>query len=382
MTNTARTILAIDTSCDDTAAAVTTGWVIRSNIVASQVELHKQYGGVFPTVAKQAHRENIAPTVKHALRVAGVKWDEIDAIAVTQGPGLAPALEIGIGYAKELSTEHGIPLIPVNHLEGHLLSVLAEPRPRSRILSAILQRHASVTASLQKRLPALGMIISGGHSQFVLVHKIGEYEVLGETVDDAAGEALDKVGRMLGLGYPAGPVIEKFAKQGNADRFEFPLPMTESHNYDLSFSGMKTYSRNFIHELESQDKLTAQTTYDLCASFQKAVFRHITHKLERVLDDLFDKSPSGGPDAPREIWLGGGVAANHKLRTAIRRTARTFLKNRRDKGLTTMAIPLHVPYKKTLCRDNAGMIGIVCASKNHTTHDRQQNLERRPRLNF
>ncbi len=379
------TILAIDTSCDDTAAAVTTGWVVRSNIVASQVELHKQYGGVFPTVAKQAHRENIAPTVRYALRVAGVDWDDVDAIAVTQGPGLAPALEVGIAHAQQLAKEKQLPLLPINHLEGHLLSVLAQPRPRSRTTAAIAQRHADTAVTLSSELPTLGMIFSGGHSQFVLVRSIGSYKVLGETVDDAAGEALDKVGRMLGLGYPAGPVIEEFAKQGETDRFEFPLPMTESGDYNLSFSGMKTYSRNFIGQLEADGTLDAQTTYDLCASFQKAVFRHLTHKLTRLLNDL-----QGTADEPRALWLGGGVSANRQLRRDIRSAARDHARRLRHKGLDARPLTLHTPYKKALCRDNAAMIGVVGAVKYasspsippQTMQRKMEDIERAPRLHL
>lgn len=331
-------LLAIDTSCDDTAAAVTQGFEVLSNVVASQTQLHKQYGGVFPTVAKQAHKENLDPTIAVALQRAGMTLDEVDAVAVTQGPGLAPALETGITKAQSLATESGKPLIPVNHIEGHLLSVLAVPKDRKVI---------------EPKLPALSVIVSGGHTEFVLVTKIGEYQRLGWTIDDAAGEALDKVGRMLDLGYPAGPVIEQFAKLGNDTAFDFPLPMTTSGDYNVSFSGLKTYARNLLAKLEETQPLTQHQTYDFCASFQKAVFRAITYKLDKILREY----------EVQEVWLGGGVAANMTLRKMLRATIKTY------------SLHLRVPYTKKLCSDNAAMIGIAARLKNQ-----QSKFERMPRL--
>jgi N6-L-threonylcarbamoyladenine synthase len=338
---------------------VVRGTTILSSIIASQTELHKPYGGVFPTVAKQAHRENIAPTVALALRRAGLgtglsAWSAIDAIAVTQGPGLAPALEVGIGYAKELATVHHKPLLPINHIEGHLLSVLAQPRTQT------------APAALPN-WPVLSLIISGGHSEFELVTGIGQYQRLGWTIDDAAGECLDKVGRMLNLGYPAGPVIEKFAKLGNPTAYDWPLPMTSSGDFNLSFSGLKTAARNRIAELEAQARnktLTRTQVYDLTASFQTAVFRHITHKLTKIL--------AAHPEI-NEVWLGGGVAANMALRKTLRTTIKPLL--------------LRVPYTKKLCQDNAAMIGVVGAMRiaAHTTQQSVPPLtdsafERRPNL--
>jgi N6-L-threonylcarbamoyladenine synthase len=339
-------ILAIDTSCDDTAAAITYGFEVWSNVIASQTELHKPYGGVFPTVAKQAHKENIAPTVETALKRAGVSWKEIQAIAVTQGPGLAPALEVGIAYAKEMAQKHTLPLIPVNHLEGHLLSVLAAGKPKK----SIKDTNENTTKKLAKRkqplFPALGILISGGHSEFILVKGFGEYTRLGATIDDAAGEALDKVGRMIDLGYPAGPVIEQFAKKGNPRAHDFPLPMTTSRDYNLSFSGLKTFSRNLVASLEGEGKLDSQQAiYDFAASLQYAIFRHINHKLIKILVDY--------PDI-KQVWLGGGVAANVGLRKSIRQTIK-------KSGLSAALL---TPYTKRLCQDNAAMIGVAagCAS--------------------
>lgn len=314
-------ILAIDTSCDDTAASVVKGTTVLSNVVASQTQLHKEYGGVFPTVAKLAHKEKIEATVHIALKRARVSPHDLDAVAVTQGPGLAPALEVGITYAKKSAEEWKKPLIPVNHIEGHLLSVLAHPKTK--------------TVGAEPQFPILSVIVSGGHTQFVLVSSYGKYQVLGATLDDAAGECLDKIGRMLNLGYPAGPVIEEFAKLGNPTALKFPLPLTMVKNFDMSFSGLKTFVRN---TLEKQTKpMTKPELYDFCASAQFAVFRHICYKLEKLL----------AVHHVAELWLGGGVAANMTLRKMLRNIAR---KN---------GMQFRVPYTKKLCADNAAMIGVT-----------------------
>lgn len=343
-------ILAIDTSCDDTAAAVTQGSTVLSNIIASQTELHRPYGGVFPTVAKQAHRENIAPVIRNALRRARVSAEQIEAVAVTQGPGLAPALEIGIAAAQEFAQQQSLPLYAINHLEGHLVSVLAQPR----------KRNATATLA-QPKFPALGMIISGGNSLFVLIESLGNYQVLGSTLDDAAGECLDKVGRMLNLGYPAGPVIEQLARTGNAERFPFPLPLTAVKTFDLSFSGLKTHARKLIAGLEAEGKLDLQTIADLAAAAQAGVFRHLTYKLERTLAEY----------QIEELWLGGGVAANVQLRQQLRATLRTAYPGKQ--------VQLRVPYTKRLCMDNAAMIG-VAAGLTPSQRTTTTTVDRIPRL--
>jgi N6-L-threonylcarbamoyladenine synthase len=338
-----KTILAFDTSCDDTSVAFVRGETILVNVIASQVELHKQYGGVFPTVAKQAHIENIEPSLQLALKRSGLVLEDVDAVAVTVGPGLAPSLEIGLMFAKNLAKKLKKPFIAVNHIEGHLLSPLAKRQKRIET-----GKQALVDKDQKKiKFPVLGLVISGGHSDFVLIKNFGEYERLGFTIDDAAGECLDKIGRMVGLGYPAGAVIEEFAKLGDEKKYEFPLPMTESRDYNLSFSGMKTFARNLISKLEEEAKnegkvgLDKQTIYDLCASAQYGVFRHILHKLEKILIK----------ENIKEIWLGGGVAANQTLRKLLR-----FKANQH--GLVFRA-----PYTKKLCADNAAMIGLVAAKK-------------------
>lgn len=345
-------VLAIDTSCDDTAAAVVRGRLVLTNIVASQAQLHKPYGGVYPTIAKQAHRENWPATVKLALRRAGVEWKDLAAIAVTVGPGLAPALEVGIEAAKTLAVEHTLPLIAVNHIEAHAWSSQAQP--------------ASGQVDVPTpSWPVLAVIVSGGHTQFVAMKEFGNYQILGQTLDDAAGECLDKVGRMLNLGYPAGPVVEEFAKLGRAERFAFPLPMTTTASFDLSYSGIKTHARNLVAQLETEQKVDQQTTYDLCAGLQKAVFGHLAYKLQKLLAQVQNSQTPF-----QAVWLGGGVAAN----TALRQTLRLSLKS--------FGLKLAVPYSKRLCGDNAAMIGLVGALKfsRGLVAKNPIDLERQPRL--
>lgn len=322
-------ILAIDTSCDETAVAVTRGQTVLSNVIASQAQLHRQYGGVFPTVAKQAHQENLEPTVQAALQKAGATWNDIRAIAVTQGPGLAPALEVGLRFAVALGEQHTLPVVPINHIEGHVLSVLAQPRPRGA--TARLQQPIEPT------LPALAVVVSGGHTEFILVKTVGRYQRLGATVDDAAGECLDKVGRLLGLGYPAGPVVETLAKKGNSSIFPFPKPMTATKTFDMSFSGIKTHSRKLIDQLEKTNALDRQAIADFCASLQEGVFEHIIYKLTKLLKET----------PVKELWLGGGVAANVELRKKLRSLAGEY------------QLPFRTPYSQKLTGDNAAMIGVA-----------------------
>lgn len=412
-------ILAVDTSCDDTSAAVTSGTAVLSNVIASQTELHKPYGGVFPTVAKLAHKENIDKTIEIALQRAGVTMSQITALAVTVGPGLAPALEVGITKVKELAAQFKKPVIAVNHVEGHVLSVLAHPEQKTAHKSTqTLQKVYSRTKSdllekneLKPKLPVLSIIISGKQSQFILVKKLGEYEILGSTLDDAAGECLDKIGRMLNLGYPAGPVIEEFAKLGDKNKYPFPLPLTTIKTYDVSFSGMKTFARNLIEKLTTEKPLTRQEIYDFCASAQYGVFRHICYKLQKIFED-FDaktvkhtyaglkipykktspKSNLGFEDVPelvgsepesafeiKEVWLGGGVAANMELRKMLRKTLREFTTK---KSLSSLR--LRVPYTKKLCADNAAMIGVAAgvAGKTMLKNNEVASLERKPRLSL
>ncbi len=372
-------ILAIDTSCDDSSAAIVDGLVVLSNIVASQHQIHKQFGGVFPTLAKQAHKENIAPAINLAMKQAQVEWLDIEAIAVTVGPGLAPALEVGINKAKELATTYKKKIIAINHVEAHALSPLALSRGKKE---KIVEKQA-------ENLPSLAVVISGGHSEFILIDKIGHYQKIGQTIDDAAGECLDKVGRLLNLGYPAGPLMEKFAKKGRPGKFNFPKAMTSHSDFDLSFSGLKTSARNLILDLEKNEKLDKQTIYDLAFSLQEAVFEQISYKLERVLfSENLEKRIYPSRDFLRhlekdqikvteinEIWLGGGVSANMSLRKVIRKLLQKYYK------LTGKKIPLRVPYSKRLCGDNAAMIGLVAGFKfARKEFARTEDLDRKPNL--
>ncbi len=374
-------ILAIDTSCDDSSAAIVDGKVVLSNIVASQNQIHKQYGGVFPTLAKNEHQKNLDPAIHLAMKQAQVTWLEIDAIAVTVGPGLAPALEVGIKKTKELSKKYQKKIIAVNHIEAHALSPLAVAN----------SQKVQAKKQIKTNFPVLALVISGGHSEFILVNEIGQYQKIGQTIDDAAGECLDKVGRLLNLGYPAGPLLEKFAKKGRPDKFIFPKAMTSQTNFDLSFSGLKTAARNLITTLETQNKLDQQTIYDLALAIQTATFEQIAYKLERILlsQNLAQRLyPSRDfmkhlqknqviPTKINEIWLGGGVAANISLREIIRKVLRHY------QQLSGKEIALKVPYSKKLCGDNAAMIGLAASYKyiksEFATLDQ---LDRQPNLNI
>lgn len=330
-------ILAIDTSCDDTSVAITSGAKILSNVIASQVEMHRKYGGVMPLVAKLAHHELINPTYLEALKRANINAKQIDAVAVTQGPGLAIALEVGIEFAKNLSKELNKPLIGVNHMAGHLFSAIAAnsqqtPTPFLQVLENLDLK------STKDLFPALGLLVSGGHTQMLNVNLNYKYDfkinVLGQTLDDAAGEALDKFARLLGLGYPGAPVLEELAKSGDPDKYKFPLPMTNPGDLNFSFSGLKTAGR---HAIEKSKTIDRQTTCDLAASFQKAVIRAIIYKLKRVIKVKSFKT----------LWLGGGVANNLSLRKAIRQFAK-------EHDLLFL-----YANNKRLFSDNAAMIGIA-----------------------
>ena len=392
--------LALDTSCDDTSAAVTCGLEVWSNVIASQTELHKPYGGVFPTVAKLAHQENIEKTVMAALQRGHIQPTEVDQIAITIGPGLAPALEVGIKYAAKLAKQLGIPLLPVNHVEAHLLSAHALQRPKISWQELAKEKNRATEHSQQYwqalSLPALGLIVSGKHTSFVLIEKpnaaarrswtefqrgdvldrhpglkltsdkqlpglnsgMFQYTVLGQAIDDAAGECLDKIGRMLNLGYPAGPVIEELAKHGNEKKYILPLPMTETQNFNLSFSGLKTYTRNLMEQSWGENPLSKQEVYDMCASVQYAVFRHICYKLNKLLQS------NESYNNIRQIWLGGGVTANVKLRQMLRASINQY-NNKRVTSATQHQPAIKsvlAPYRKSLCGDNAGMVGIVATA--------------------
>jgi len=340
-------ILAIDTSCDDTAAAVTGDDWVYSNVISSQVKYHQQYGGVVPNVAKRMHQELIEPTVREALLRAGKTGEEMDAVAVTVGPGLAPALEVGIDFAKKKAEAWGKPLIAVNHMEAHLLSPLAKnSRGKNRLTKSGLE------------LPCLGLLISGGHTQLVLMNKLGQYRLLGETLDDAAGEAFDKVAKMLKLGYPGGPVISELAKEGEAI-YQLPIPMAKSGDLNFSFSGLKTAC---LYRIQAMKTMSRKTTVDFAASFVEAVARALTVKLKKAIENY----------KPKQILLGGGVVNNVRIRQAVRTTA------------GAAGLPVLIAYDKRLFSDNAAMVG-VCAwyqSKRKDFVKKAEALDRLPGLNF
>jgi len=311
-------ILGIETSCDETAASVVEDGSVRlSEVVASQIDLHAQYGGVFPEMASRAHVEAIVPVVEQALRDAHLGWADLDAVAVTYGPGLPGSLLVGLNYAKGAALGAGLPLIPVNHLEGHLYAHW-------------LHTGAEGAADGLLRFPVLALIVSGGHTELILMHDHGKYERLGATLDDAAGEAFDKVARMLELGYPGGPAIEDAARQGNPRAFDLPrawLPGT----YDFSFSGLKTAVLRLMQRFTGPRP--RRFAYDMAASFQMAVVEVLAEKTAAA-------ARAFGVQA---VLLSGGVSANAQLRTATR---------------ARVNVPVYVP-PLALCTDNGAMIAVA-----------------------
>ncbi|MBN1178857.1 MAG: tRNA (adenosine(37)-N6)-threonylcarbamoyltransferase complex transferase subunit TsaD [Anaerolineae bacterium] len=307
-------ILGIETSCDETAAAVVAdGRRILSNVVASQVEMHAQYGGIFPEMASRAHVEAIVPVVAEAMEQAHLGWNDLDAIAVTYGPGLVGSLLVGVNLAKGLALGRGLPLVPVNHLEAH-------------VYAHWLKVAAEGAAPAGLEFPLLVLIVSGGHTELVQIHDHGDYVYLGGTQDDAAGEAFDKVGRLLGLGYPGGPAIEKAAREGSPV-FDLPRSWMKG-TYDFSFSGIKTAVARVVEQYggHPQGRLAA----DLAASFQEA-----------VVDVLAEKTVTAAKVfGAGAILLSGGVSANRALRETVR--ARS-------------PVPVYSP-PIFLCTDNAAMV--------------------------
>lgn len=311
-------ILGIESSCDETAAAVVeNGNKILSSVISSQIELHRPFGGVFPELAAREHLEKIEPVVKEALEKANVSLQEIDAIAVTQGPGLIGSLLVGVCYAKALAWGLDIPFIGVNHIEGHVYSIAFE--------------NPAV------EYPALALIVSGGHTNLFYVPEEGKYKVVSRTRDDAAGEAFDKVGKMLGLSYPGGPVIEKIAKTGDAAKIKFPIAKISDGRPDFSFSGLKTAVSRYLRENEIKpvgaDEEPNQEIKDIAASFQATVIKSLMRSVEKLSDEL----------NPKTLIVAGGVACNGALRNA----AETFGASR--------GLPVYFP-SKHLSTDNAAMI--------------------------
>ncbi len=306
-------ILAIETSCDETAAAVVrNGREVLSNIISSQIDLHTLYGGVVPEIASRKHIEKINQVAGEALREAGKNLSDMDAIAVTYGPGLVGALLVGVSAAKAMSFASGIPLVGVHHIEGHI--------------------SANYIENKELEPPFVCLVVSGGHSHLVVVRDYGEYEILGRTRDDAAGEAFDKVARAIGLGYPGGPKIDKVSRQGNPDAIKFPRAKVADAVYDFSFSGLKSAVLNYLNSCEMKGIPICQA--DVAASFQKAVVDVLVeHSMMAVEESGIDK-----------FAIAGGVASNSALREAL---AQACL----QKG-----VAFYRP-SPILCTDNAAMIG-------------------------
>ena len=327
------TLLAFETSCDETSVAVIRDGRVLSSVVSSQVKMHAEYGGVVPELAAREHLRNLMPVTHTALREAGVTTPEIDAVAATQGPGLPMALMVGLKAAQAFAFVTGKPFVGINHHEAHLFS------PWITCQNAATETSTGMAADFEDFQPNVSLIISGGHTMLVLVESELKHRVLGATMDDAAGECFDKTGKLLGLSYPAGPVIDRLAEQGNPAAFKFPRPLRNEDNHDFSFSGLKTSVRYFLrdHPGLADDP---QQLRDLCASVQAAIVDVLVTKTIRAARKLGIKC----------VTASGGVTCNRALRAQLESAclhAKIFLR---------LANPI-------LCTDNAAMVGILAERK-------------------
>ncbi len=320
-------ILAIESSCDDTSAAVLRDDTLLSNVIASQ-KVHEQYGGVVPELASRAHQQNIIPVVDGAIRQAGIEKADIDAVAFTRGPGLMGSLMVGVSFAKSFAQALGKPLVEVNHLQAHVLSHFIRVGEGMAV--------AGVDADAPKpEFPFLCLLVSGGHTQILLLRSHFEMEVLGQTIDDAAGEAIDKAAKIMDLGYPGGPIIDRLAKEGNAEAYRFATPHIPG--YDYSFSGIKTSFLYFLRDrLKEDPQFIERHKADLCASIQKTIVGFLLKKVERAAIDR----------GVRQVAIAGGVSANSLLRGELTRLC--------QRHHWQAFIP---PF--TFCTDNAAMVGIA-----------------------
>ena len=352
-------ILAIETSCDETAAAVVEdGRKLLSNVVATQIDLHRRFGGVFPEVASRQHVLSIQPVIAQALQEAQVDHvNQLDAIAVTYGPGLAGSLLVGVNAAKGLAFASGLPLLPVNHLEGH-------------VYSNWIEIPGVATGIQDARFPALVMIVSGGHTEMILMREHGVYQSIGATLDDAAGEAFDKVARLLDLGFPGGPAIQKAAQEGDASRYPLPraLRLNDDNRFNFSFSGLKTAVLNLTRDLEKESPeekgrkgerkivhhapRTTNYAFDIAASFQEAVVEQLVSKLVHAAQEF----------AVKQVCICGGVSANAALRIKAK------------ERIAALGIPLYIP-PLSLCTDNAAMIGAAAYFRQQKTPATSDGLE-------
>lgn len=310
-------ILGIESSCDDTAAAVINNGVVLSNVVATQ-QIHEEYGGVVPELASRAHQQNIVPVVHQALRKANIDKKQLSAIAFTRGPGLMGSLLVGTSFSKSLAMGLGIPLIDVNHMQAHILA-----------------HFIKVEGQTTPNFPFLALTISGGHTQIVKVTNYFEMEVIGQTIDDAVGEAFDKSAKLLGLPYPGGPLIDKYAQKGNPNTFKFTKPKVQP--MDFSFSGLKTAVLYFIEkQVDKNPDFISENIEDVCASLQFTIVDYLMDKLKNAVKHT----------GITEIAIGGGVSANSGIRNALKEAETKY-------GWRT-----HIP-KFEYCTDNAAMIAIV-----------------------
>ncbi|MCA9352893.1 tRNA (adenosine(37)-N6)-threonylcarbamoyltransferase complex transferase subunit TsaD [Patescibacteria group bacterium] len=376
-------ILAIETSCDETAISIirtdtfntpTPNFTVLSNLVISQINVHAEYGGVFPALAKREHAKNLVPLLEQALREANVYQDgshdvddtllenilereptlyqalknlfasierpRIDMVMVTYGPGLAPALWVGVNFARALSIAWNIPIVPVNHMEGHITSILLK--------DDYMNESEALLPLDQYIFPMLALLVSGGHTQLVLVRDWCTYEIIGETLDDAVGEAFDKTARMLGMEYPGGPKISQAALEGKENEsINLPRPMIHSEGYNFSFSGLKTSVRYLVEELEQKNELNEQTINDIAREFEHAVADVLLAKTCKAIETY----------TIRGLIVAGGVSAN------------TFLTASFKEKMNEYSIPLYIP-ETTLCGDNSLMIataGFIQYWRNKTT---------------
>ncbi len=333
-------ILGIESSCDDTSAAILKNDTILSNFIAGQ-EVHRKYGGVVPELASRAHLQHILPVVDTALKDAGVHMSDVDAIAFTKGPGLMGSLVVGTSFAKSLALALDLPLIDVNHMHGHILAHFIDDAGESK-----------------PNFPFLCMTVSGGHTQIVLVKDYLDMEIIGTTLDDAAGEAFDKAAKMLGFEYPGGPLIDTFAQEGDPKRFAFTKPRVDGYNF--SFSGLKTAILYFLQAEEKKDAaFIEKNKADLCASIQYTIVTILMKQLKRVANDY----------NIREVAIGGGVSANSGLRNALKETGQ-------QEGWNT-----YIP-KFEYCTDNAAMIAIAGKYMFEAGIFTDQSIVAQPRVPF
>lgn len=335
-------ILGIESSCDDTSAAVIGDGFLMSNVIANQ-KVHEEYGGVVPELASRAHQQNIIPVVDKAIKDAGIKKSDISAIAFTRGPGLLGSLLVGTSFSKGFALANNIPLVEVNHLQGHILS------------------HFVKQKSAENRLPKfpfLSLLVSGGHTQIVLVRDYFKMEIIGETIDDAAGEAYDKCAKVMGLGYPGGPVIDKLAKLGNPNAFNFPKPRVQGLNF--SFSGLKTSFLYLLRdEIKKNPDFIEQNKEDLSASLQLTIIEILLGKLRKAVRET----------GVTEVTIGGGVAANSELRETLQNFAKKY------------RWTAHIPERK-FTTDNAAMIAIAGYFKYLKKEFASQNITPLARMKF